>query len=167
MISLNNNLTIPISTVTLKFPMHSNVVEYSKKKIVQNEFAFFNALEWRKLLMMRFNELVKRTKPHTRIIRNSRQLQFQFTRLNWKLKSICNEKNPVLMLVMYSKKKFGNGLKRRANYLTHSIGIQCTEFSTKTFIQTQPMRIFCFVSSFSCLAANLSSSRVINDSFWV
>lgn len=50
--------------------MHSNVVEYSKKKIVQNECAFFNALEWRKLLMMRFNELVKRTKPHTRIIRN-------------------------------------------------------------------------------------------------
>lgn len=106
-ISLNNNLTIPISTVTVKFPMHSNVVEYSKKKIVQNEFAFFNALEWRKLLMMRFNELVKRTKPHTRIIRNSRQLQFQFTRLNWKLKSICNEKNPVLMLVMYSKKNLG------------------------------------------------------------
>lgn len=134
---------------------------------MQNEFAFFNALEWRKLLMMRFNELVKRTKPHTRIIRNSRQLQFQFTRLNWKLKSICNEKNPVLMLVMYSKKKIWEWLKETCQLFDSFDRYTVYRIQHKNIHTNAANENFCFVSSFSCLAANLSSSRVINDSFWV
>lgn len=43
-ISLNNNLTIPISTVTMKFPMHSNEVEYSKKKLCKTNLLF--SMRW-------------------------------------------------------------------------------------------------------------------------
>lgn len=48
-ISLDNNLTIPISTITLKFSMHSNVVEYLEKKCAKR-ICFFECVGVTKII---------------------------------------------------------------------------------------------------------------------